>query len=110
MSSGSTGQIDTVMQETRLFPPSPEFSAKSRIGSLEAYQRLYDEAKADPEAFWARLAREELHWFKPFDKVLDEAGQARLHALCIDDECRRRWPESVDRRVVTIDVANGGAI
>ncbi len=42
--------------------------------------------------------------------VLDEAGQARLHALCIDDECRRRWPEKVDRRVVTIDVANGGAI
>lgn len=42
--------------------------------------------------------------------VMDEAGQARLHALCIDDHCKQRWPEKVDRRVVTIDVANGGAI
>jgi len=71
MSSVSTGQIDTVMHEDRLFPPAPEFSARARIGSLQAYQQLYDEAKADPEAFWARLAREELHWFQPFETTLE---------------------------------------
>ncbi|MBM4004255.1 MAG: acetate--CoA ligase [Planctomycetes bacterium] len=65
-----SGQIDTVMQETRLFPPSAEFAAQSRIGSLAAYQKLYDQAKSNPVAFWEELARKELHWFKPFERGL----------------------------------------
>ena len=63
-------QIDTVMQEKRLFPPSKEFAQKARIKSLDEYQKLWDQAAADPPKFWADLAREELHWFEPFDKPL----------------------------------------
>jgi acetyl-CoA synthetase len=70
MPSQPAGSIDTVMQEARLFPPPPEFAAKARIGSLAAYEKLWNEAKADPPAFWAKFARDELHWFKPFDKPL----------------------------------------
>jgi len=66
----SGGQIDTVMHEDRLFPPSAEFSSQARIKSLAEYQQLWDRAKADPPAFWAELAREELHWFKPFKTAL----------------------------------------
>ena len=69
MAENTGGQIDTVMQEERLFPPAQDFAARAEFGSLEAYQKVWDEAHADPEAFWAKLA-EELHWFKPFDKVL----------------------------------------
>ncbi|MEM9352900.1 MAG: acetate--CoA ligase [Planctomycetota bacterium] len=64
------GQIDTVMHEDRLFPPSDEFSSGARIKSLDEYQELWDRAKADPPAFWAELAREELHWFEPFTETL----------------------------------------
>jgi len=64
------GQIDTVMQEKRLFPPPREFAARARIKSLEEYQELWDRAAADPPRFWADLAREELHWFKQFDTPL----------------------------------------
>ncbi|MCA9265538.1 MAG: acetate--CoA ligase, partial [Planctomycetales bacterium] len=64
------GQIDTVMKEVRLFPPSAEFSAAARIKSLEEYQALWDEANANPEAFWQEQAAE-LHWFEPFSKVLE---------------------------------------
>ena len=64
------GQIDTVMQEDRLFPPSEDFVAKSHIKSQGEYQALWDRAKADPPAFWAELAREELHWFQPFTESL----------------------------------------
>ena len=64
------GQIDTVMQEKRLFPPPKEFAARARIKSLEEYQELWDRAAADPPRFWADLAREELHWFKPFETPL----------------------------------------
>ena len=63
-------QIDNVLSEERLFPPSPEFAAKAKIGSMQEYQKLYDKAAADPVAFWSELARQELHWFQDFDQGL----------------------------------------
>jgi acetyl-CoA synthetase len=62
--------IDSMLQENRVFPPSAEFSAKAHIKSLEEYDRIYAEAAADPEAFWAGIAKE-LHWFEPWTKVLE---------------------------------------
>ncbi len=67
----SSGQISTVLTESRLFPPSEAFSSRAAIGSMEAYERLYNESIADHEAFWGREAREHLHWFKPFQQVLE---------------------------------------
>src|SRR5262245_32358854 len=64
------GQIDTVMHETRLFPRPQEFAAKAHIKPLAEYQQLWEQAAADPTAFWADIAREELHWFQPFQKPL----------------------------------------
>ena len=66
----ASGRIDHVMQEERLFPPPADFAAKSHIGSPEAYQELWDEAAADPPAFWDKLAKQELHWFTPYSEVL----------------------------------------
>jgi len=93
MANESDFQIDSVMHESRIFPPSAEFSSRARIGSLDAYQKLYDEAKADPVAFWEKLAKEELHWFKPFDKTLVwtepfaqwfVGGQTNVSYNCLD--------------------------
>jgi acetyl-CoA synthetase len=67
----SGGQIDTVMHEDRKFPPAAEFVAKAQINSMQAYEELYNRAKADPEKFWGDLAKTELHWFQPFTKVLE---------------------------------------
>ena len=74
MSEPATGQIDNVMQETRVFPPASEFSASANIKSLDQYQELYDRAKSDPEQFWGEIAKDELHWFEPFDHVLSQEG------------------------------------
>jgi acetyl-CoA synthetase len=63
--------IESILQEERLFQPSAEFAQNARVKSLEEYQQLYAKAKADPEAFWADLAAQELHWFQPWDTVLD---------------------------------------
>jgi acetyl-CoA synthetase len=88
----STG-IDTVMIEGRLFPPSREFSERALIPSLQAYEELYERAKADPEKFWGELARQELHWFRPFSKVLEwnepfakwfVGGQTNASYNCLD--------------------------
>ena len=61
-------EIQHVLNEERLFPPSPEFSAKARIGSMREYQQLYDRAAEYPVDFWSELARKELHWFQDFDQ------------------------------------------
>ncbi|HVT29326.1 MAG TPA: acetate--CoA ligase [Lacipirellulaceae bacterium] len=68
--AATIGQIHTVMQENRLFPPPKEFAARARIKSLEDYQSLWDTAAADPPEFWAEMARNELHWFEPFEQAL----------------------------------------
>ncbi len=84
--------IDSILQETRVFPPSPEFSSKAHIKSLEEYERIYKEAKDNPKKFWAGVA-EELHWFKKWDKVLEwnapwakwfVGGQINLSYNCLD--------------------------
>ncbi|MGY8730985.1 MAG: acetate--CoA ligase [Pirellulales bacterium] len=66
-----SSSIETVMQETRLFPPNDSFLEGCEIGSLAAYEALYDRAKADPVAFWEDLARKELHWFEDFHTTLN---------------------------------------
>jgi len=66
----SSINIDSVLNETRVFNPSAEFSQQADIKSLEEYERLYAEAESNPEEFWARIASE-LHWFRAWNKVLD---------------------------------------
>ncbi len=67
----SQPNIESTLQENRLFHPSAEFSQNAHIKSLEHYQQLCAKAKADPEKFWAELAEQELHWFQKWDTVLD---------------------------------------
>jgi acetyl-CoA synthetase len=66
----SEQNIESALQENRLFPPSPAFAAKAHIKSREEYDRMYRESIDDPEAFWGRAA-EPLHWFKRWDRVLE---------------------------------------
>ncbi len=119
-SEKTSGQIDTVMQEERLFPPSEEFAGRCQLDSLAAYEKLYEEAKQDPVAFWERLAREELHWFKDFDQTLewDEpfakwfvGGETNVSYNCLDAHLESRgnkaaiiWEgEPGDQRTLTYE-------
>ncbi len=61
-----SSQIDHLLDETRQFPPSPEFVAHS-IDDPALYQR----AAADREAFWGDQSRELLTWHIPFTRTLD---------------------------------------
>ncbi len=92
MADANSGQIVNVMKEGRLFPPSPEFAAKARIGSMEQYEKLWKEAAADIEGFWGAMGGE-LHWFKPYSKVLQwdmpfakwfVGGQTNICYNCLD--------------------------
>jgi acetyl-CoA synthetase len=120
MSENTSGQIESVMEEDRLFPPSAEFSARCQLNSNEAYEKLYEEAKQDPVAFWERLGREELHWFKDFDQTLqwDEpfaqwfvGGETNASYNCLDSHLKTRgnkaaiiWEgEPGDQRTLTYE-------
>src|ERR1700761_2583100 len=70
MSESASGAILSSLQETRMFPPPPEFSASAHIKSMDEYRALYRQSMDEPEKFWAGLA-EKLHWFKKWDTVLD---------------------------------------
>lgn len=54
-----------------VYHPSPEVIAKAHIKDWDALQK---EASQDYEKFWEARA-EELHWFRRWDKVLDESDK-----------------------------------
>lgn len=64
--------IESVLTETRVFEPHPDFVKSANVSGLGAYHQLCAEAEADYEGFWAKLARELLVWHKPFTKTLNE--------------------------------------
>jgi acetyl-CoA synthetase len=68
------GNIESILQEHRIFPPSAEFVKQANVSGMDAYKALCAEAERDYTGFWARLAREELTWTKPFTQVLDESN------------------------------------
>ena len=66
--------IQSTLTEARVFAPDPSFSKKAHIKSFEEYAQLRKHADEDHEGFWADLAKRELHWHKPFTKILDSAN------------------------------------
>jgi acetyl-CoA synthetase len=62
--------ITSVLKENRVFKPGAEFSKKAWISSMAQYKKMYSESIKKPDKFWGRLAKEELHWFKSWKKVL----------------------------------------
>ena len=72
--SAATSTIESVLVENRVFPPPADFAAKARISGMAQYQALCDEAERDYEGYWARLARENVKWTKPFTQGLDQSN------------------------------------
>ena len=58
------------MSSNQKFYPSSEFSENAHIGSMEQYQKLYQESIEDPAGYWSKQA-ERLHWYKKWDDVVD---------------------------------------
>jgi acetyl-CoA synthetase len=93
MSTQPSTDIQSSLNEKRLFPPPAEFSATAHIPSITDYERLYEEADRDPEKFWGDIAGQ-LEWFKPWTKVLDWSdapfakwfvdGKLNLSHNCLD--------------------------
>ena len=59
------------MPAAKPYKPPKDFAKSASVGSMAAYKKLYDQAKRNPERFWEKLAKQELHWFKKWTKVCD---------------------------------------
>ncbi len=108
-----TDQLDTLLSETRRFPPPAEF-AKAAAAKSEIYRA----AQRDRLRFWEDQARA-LEWIKPWKTVLEwtpphakwfVGGQLNVSSNCLDRHLKgpRRnkaaiiWEgEPGDRRVLT---------
>jgi acetyl-CoA synthetase len=66
--------IESVLQETRVFQPPKALVAQANVSGMAAYEEMRREAERDPLAFWAKHARAELAWSKPFTQILDESN------------------------------------
>jgi acetyl-CoA synthetase len=95
----STAEIENLFTEDRKFPPDPAFSAQAN-----ATADLYSEAEADPEAFWARLARERIDWIEDFQTTLEwdlpfakwfVGGKLNLAYNCVDRHVERGLGDKV---------------
>ncbi|MBL1278079.1 MAG: acetate--CoA ligase [Ectothiorhodospiraceae bacterium] len=105
--------IQSILQEDRLFPPSKAFSDQAFIKSRAALDELRAKAEADHEGFWAELARSELDWQTPFNTVLDESkaphyewfadGKLNLSYNCLD----RHLAERGDKTAIVFEGEQG---
>ncbi len=105
--------IEALLEESRRFPPSPEFAAQAN-----AKPEIYAEAERDYLAFWAAWARK-LEWSKPFTQILEwnepfakwfADGELNVSVNCLDRHVRAGLGDRVafywegepgDRRVIT---------
>src|SRR5256885_14972736 len=59
------------MPDRHTYPPSPDFVKEAHVRGIDAYTKLYEQAAANPEAFWGDLAEKKLHWFEKWSQTLD---------------------------------------
>jgi acetyl-CoA synthetase len=69
-----SNSIDSVLNETRVFKPSDAFAAQANVSGMDGYQAMVLSAQKDYEGYWAKLARDNIEWKKPFTRVLDESN------------------------------------
>jgi acetyl-CoA synthetase len=84
----SAPEIENLLREIRTFAPDPAFTEQAN-----AKADLYLEAETDFEAFWEKLARERISWFKPFEQTLEWnlpfarwfiGGELNISYNCVD--------------------------
>jgi len=105
-----------MLVENRVFPPSEATVKAARIQGMAGYDALCAEAAKDFEGFWARLARENVVWSKPFTKTLDESkapfykwfedGDLNASANCLD----KHIGTPVENKMAIIFEADDGTV
>ena len=114
--SSSSSAIESVLVENRVFPPSDAVVKAARVSGMAQYQAMCDAFGKDFEGTWARLARENMVWAKPFTKTLNESnkpfykwfedGELNASANCLD----KHMGTPVENKTAIIFEADDGKV
>ena len=114
--SGSNSAIESTLVENRVFEPSAAAKDGAAVSGMAAYEALVNEAATDLEGFWAKRAKDNLVWTKPFNTVLDESnapfykwfsdGELNASANCLD----RHMGTPTENKTAIIFEADDGAV
>ena len=106
--------IESILTETRVFPPADAFVQQANVSGMDAYQALCREAESDYEGFWAGLARQHIDWKTPFTRTLDESqapfykwfddGTLNVSYNCLDRHLATRG----DKTALIFEADDGG--
>jgi len=112
----SASKIESVLVENRVFPPDERAMKGARISGMAAYEALCKEAADDFEGFWARQARANVVWTRPFTRTLDESnapfyrwfddGELNASANCLD----KHIGTPVEDKTAIVFEADDGAV
>jgi len=95
---GQEKAIDSLMSESRTFPPPDAMKANSYVSSEQQYKEMWEKSINDPDGFWLEQAKT-LTWFKEPTKSLEytwdtkarkiehtwfEDGQMNMTVNCLD--------------------------
>ncbi len=88
----SVTDIESVLNEQRVFACDPAFAAEAHVKSADEYEALYRRSTEDPEGFWGGVGRE-LSWFTEPVQTLEwncpdakwfVGGRINLSSNCLD--------------------------
>jgi acetyl-CoA synthetase len=107
--------IESVLTETRVFHPPEKLAKAANVSGMAAYRAMCDEAEKDFEGFWAKHARAELKWSKPFTKTLDESNAPFFKwfhdgELNASENCLDRHLATLGDKIAIIFEADDGKI
>ncbi len=105
-------QIDSVLKESRSFPPPQAFIDNANYKPADIEQ-LYTSAAEDHTGFWAAQARRHLYWHQSFSSVLNDSnapffrwfedGELNASFNCLD----RHLPERADQTAIIFEGDDG---
>ena len=104
--------IESILNEKRQFSPSETFSQQANINPTEL-EALKKHAEEDYQGYWAKLAQENLYWFKDFSTVLDDTnapnyqwftdGEINVSYNCLDLNAQK-FP---NKKAIIFEAENG---
>lgn len=87
---------------------APALVKGAHIKGMAEYKKLYEESVKKPEAFWGRIAKQQLTWSKPFKKVLQSNFAKAQNAWFVGGKVNLCY-NALDRHLTT-DRKNKAAI
>ncbi|MHC4125567.1 MAG: acetate--CoA ligase [Planctomycetota bacterium] len=72
--------MDSLMTESRTFPPPDAIKANAYISSTEQYQQMWEQSINEPDSFWLEQAKS-LSWFKEPTRSLEYTWDTKTRKI-----------------------------